>query len=105
VNLALTYVNAFVNAGFKKDALMSVKDVSWFTKVKNDSVTAAVAGIGLTHMWNQDTGTNEISPYLEFSDVFSKGGSCLGIGISCTGLVDDSDPAIALLRDYINDKE
>lgn len=34
LNLAHTYCNAFVNAGFKKDALMSNKEVPWLNKVK-----------------------------------------------------------------------
>lgn len=98
-------MNAFVNAGFKKDSLMSNRDQPWVNKVKNEGVTAAIASIGLTNIWNSDNGANEISSYLEHTDVFSKSGGCLGIGICCTGLVDESDPAIALLSDYLNDKE
>lgn len=105
VNLALTYVNAFANAGFKKDALLSSKEQPWVNKVKNDGVTAAVASIGLNNIWNSDNGANEISGYLEHTDIYSKSGACLGMGVCCTGLVDESDPAIALLSEYINDKE
>jgi 26S proteasome regulatory subunit N1 len=104
-NLAQTYVNAFVNAGFKVDSLMADKKNPWVVKVKAEGVTSAVAGLGMTHIWNSASGSNEISEYLELSDIYSKGGACLGVGVCCTGLVDESDPALALLSDHINDKE
>jgi 26S proteasome regulatory subunit N1 len=84
---------------------MMKKDDPWVNKVKNEGKIAAVASIGLTNIWNSDNGPNEISEYLELSDIYSKSGGCLGIGICCTGLVDESDPAIALLSDYLDDKE
>jgi len=84
---------------------MSDKKNPWVTKVKAEGVTSAVAGLGLTHIWNSASGSNEISEYLELSDIYSKGGACLGVGMCCTGLVDETDPALALLSDHINDKE
>ncbi len=101
----MTYVNAFVNAGFKKDSLMSDKKTPWIHKVKNEGIIAAVASIGSTHLWNSASGSNEISEYLELTDIYTKAGACIGVGVCCTGLVDDSDPALALLSDLINDKE
>lgn len=56
-NLAATYCNGFVNAGFKKDALMCNKENPWLTSVKNDGAIAAVASIGLVNLWNVDNGT------------------------------------------------
>lgn len=105
MNLAGTYCNSFVNAGFKRDALMSVKESPWINKVKEDAAIAAVASIGMTNLWNSDNGANEISEYLELSDIYSKSGACLGIGLFCTGLQDESDPAIALLSEYVDHKE
>lgn len=51
----------------------------------------------MVNLWNSDNGSNEISEYLEFTDNFSKAGACLGIGLFCTSLTDETDPAIALL--------
>jgi hypothetical protein len=39
------------------------------------------------------------------TDIYSQAGACLGIGINNTGLIDDSDPAFALLSDFVNNKE
>lgn len=74
-------------------------------KVKNEGVIAAVGSIGLTNIWNSDNGANEISEYLEMTDVYTKAGACLGIGVCCTGLVDESDPAIALLSENLDHRE
>lgn len=57
----------------------------------------------MTNLWNN--GNNELSEYLEFTDIYSKGGACLGIGINNAGLIDDSDPAFALLSEYIAYKD
>jgi 26S proteasome regulatory subunit N1 len=84
---------------------MDDKKNPWIHKVKNEGVSAAIASIGLTNLWNSASGSNELSEYLEMTDIYTKGGACLGMGICCTSLVDETDPAIALLSDYVNDKE
>lgn len=104
-NLAWTYTNAFVNAGFKKDALMSDHQNPWIQKVKNDGVIAAVASIGMVNLWNSDNGSNEISEYLDLSDIYTKAGAALGVGLFYTGLTDENDPAFALLQEKIDHKE
>jgi 26S proteasome regulatory subunit N1 len=58
----------------------------------------------MVNLWNSDQGANEINEYLELSDVYSKQGACIGIGLFSTGLTDDSDPAIALLSDFVDSK-
>ena len=84
---------------------MSDKKTPWIHKVKNEGIIAAVASIGSTHLWNSASGSNEISEYLELTDIYTKAGACIGVGVCCTGLGDESDPALALLSDLINDKE
>ena len=68
----MTYVNAFVNAGFKRDTLMDNTKEPWVNKVKSDGVSAAVASIGLKNIWNSDNGTNEVSQYFSFTDIYSR---------------------------------
>jgi 26S proteasome regulatory subunit N1 len=59
-NLALTYVSAFVNAGYGKDKLIleekkeENKDGDWVFKVKEDGQTAAAASLGLLMLWDCD---------------------------------------------------
>lgn len=90
MNLAATYVNGFVNAGFKKDALMSNKENPWLNKVKDDAAIAAVASIGLVNIWNIDNGSEQISDYMELTDIYTKAGLCIGFGLFCTGVVDEN---------------
>lgn len=57
-NLALTYVNAFVNAGYGKDLLItnSENNEDWVFKTKDDGQTAAAASLGLLLLWDIDEG-------------------------------------------------
>ena len=106
-NLAFTYVNAFVNCGLQKDCLM-IKDTNqdpWTDKVRKDGLIAAVASIGLVDLWDSDQGSNDISPFLSLNDGFAKFGACIGIGLFCSGVTNEVDPAKALLMDNINGSE
>lgn len=47
MNLASTYVNAFVNAGYGQDKLMTVPDSSWVYKNKEHGMMAASASLGM----------------------------------------------------------
>ncbi|CAD8085972.1 unnamed protein product [Paramecium primaurelia] len=105
-NLAATYCNGFVNAGFKKDALMSNKDNPWLNSVKNDhTAIAAVASIGLINLWNIDNGTEQISEYFDLSDIYTKAGGCIGFGLFCSGIVDENQPAQAILLAQLESPE
>ena len=57
-NLALTYVNAFVNAGFGKDKLIIEQESNedWVFKCKDDGQTAAAASLGMLLLWDIDEG-------------------------------------------------
>jgi len=57
-NLAATYVNAFVNAGYGKDLLMSAQDQkeNWIYKNKEDGMQAAAASLGMILLWDIDEG-------------------------------------------------
>ncbi|CAD8208266.1 unnamed protein product [Paramecium octaurelia] len=105
-NLAATYCNGFVNAGFKKDALMSNKENPWLNSVKNDhTAIAAVASIGLVNLWNIDNGTEQISEYFDLSDIYTKAGACIGLGLFCSGIVDENQPAQAILLAQLESPE
>jgi len=52
MNLANTYVNAFVNAGFCKDKLIIPNISEWISKNKENGKSIAVASIGIIYLWN-----------------------------------------------------
>lgn len=63
------------------------------SKVKNDAAIAAVASIGLTNLWNIDNGTGLISEYFDLSDIYTKSGACIGLGLFSSGIIDENQPA------------
>ena len=56
--LAITYVNAFVNAGFGTDLLIRNTEANedWVFKNKDDGQTAASASLGMLLLWDIDEG-------------------------------------------------
>lgn len=46
-NLASTFVNAFVNAGFGNDKLMMVENNEWIYKNKDHGMMSATASLGM----------------------------------------------------------
>lgn len=65
-NLASTFVNAFVNAGFGTDKLMTqVEDGnSWIYKNKEHGMMSAAASLGVILLWGVDAGLPQIDKYL-----------------------------------------
>jgi len=102
-NLASSFVSSFVNAGTGKDTLMTPYDSSWVHKQKSDGMISAVASLGLVMMWDVDEGLNAIEKYLVNDDPMIKAGACLGIGILCSGIRNESDSALALLSENLED--
>lgn len=108
-NLAATFVNAFVNAGFGQDKLMTVTSESssgssgnWLFKNKEHGKASAAASLGMILLWDVDSGLSQIDKYLHSNDNHVVAGALLGIGIVSCGVKNDCDPALALLIDYIN---
>jgi 26S proteasome regulatory subunit N1 len=102
-NLASSIVNGFVNAGFGKDKLMTEENSKWVYKNKEHGMTSATASLGLLMLWNIEEGLNQVDKYLYSDQEFIKAGACLAIGIMSTGVRNESDPAFALLSEYIDD--
>ncbi|XP_073010327.1 26S proteasome non-ATPase regulatory subunit 2 homolog A-like [Typha latifolia] len=109
-NLAATFVNAFVNAGFGQDKLMTVPSESssggasgsWLFKNKEHGKASAAASLGMILLWDIDNGLAQIDKYLHSNDNHVVAGALLGVGIVNCGVKNDCDPALALLLDYIN---
>lgn len=91
-----TYVNAFVNAGLKKDTLI-IEDPNveleerrqpWIFEVKDEGQIAAVASLGMLNLWYTDSINDQIMPYYDNDGQYVKAGSFLGIGLSSSGIYD-----------------
>ncbi|XP_069146744.1 26S proteasome non-ATPase regulatory subunit 2 homolog A isoform X1 [Solanum lycopersicum] len=108
-NLAATFVNAFVNAGFGQDKLMTVpseatsggSSTSWLFKNKEHRKASAAASLGMILLWDVDSGFAQLDKYLHSTDTHVVAGALLGVGIVNCGIKNDLDPALALLSDYI----
>lgn len=105
-NLAATFVNAFVNAGYGNDKLMLTEDekTSWIYKNKDAGQSSAAASIGVLTLWDVDLGLAQIDKYLYSEEEYIKAGALLGVGILNNGVHHDADPAIALLAEHIESK-
>lgn len=80
MNLADTYVNAFVNLGSGKDALMIGQPEPWVHKLKNEGLIAATASIGMLCMWDAELGGEHISEYLDHTG-YGLMGALIGVGL------------------------
>ena len=59
-NLASSFVNGFVNAGFGKDKLLMDDGNKWLYKNKEHGMLSATASIGLVLLWDVDGGLTQI---------------------------------------------
>jgi len=103
-NLAGTFVNAFVNAGFGNDPLMANADggQSWVYKNKDDGMMSAAASLGVSLLWDTDGGISQIDKYTYATDDHIKAGALLANGLLHSGVRTEMDVALALLADQID---
>lgn len=101
-NLSATFVNAFVNAGFGRDKLVTTEDGNkWMYKNKDHGMLSAAASLGMVHLWDVDGGLTPIDKYLYTADEHIKSGALLALGLVNCGVRNECDPALALLSDYV----
>ena len=105
-NLAASFVNGFVNAGFGQDKLMSDdKEANvWIHKNKDHGIMSTTATVGLISLWDVEVGLTQIDKYLYSDEDYVKAGALLACGIVNAGVQNECDPALALLSDYVNHK-
>ena len=115
-NLASTFVNAFVNAGFGVDKLLTQgpdggneaagsNEVSWIYKNKDHGKTAAAASLGTILLWDVDGGLPVVDKYVYATDQSVVAGALLAIGLLNCGVRNEMDPAYALLCDSAGKRE
>lgn len=100
-NLAASFVNGFVNAGFGQDKLLMEDGNKWLYKNKEHGMFSAMASLGLILLWDVDGGLTPIDKYLYSSEDHIKAGALLACGIVNCGVRNEVDPALALLSDYV----
>ncbi|GAA5920950.1 hypothetical protein JCM3775_004017 [Rhodotorula graminis] len=102
-NLAGTFVNAFVNAGFGNDKLMveAEEGQSWIYKNKDHGMFSAAASLGLSLLWDTDVGLSHIDKYAYASEDHIKAGAMLANGLIHSGVRTEMDAALALLSDHV----
>lgn len=98
-NLALTYVNAFVNAGYGKDLLITNNENNedWVFKTKDDGQTAAAASLGMLLLWDIDEGIAQIDKYMDRSESHIVAGAFMALGLVNSGITNECDPVQAML--------
>jgi 26S proteasome regulatory subunit N1 len=105
-NLAATYVSAFVNAGFGSDKLMTAEGGGeWIYKNKAHGMMSASASLGLVLLWGVDVGLPVIDKYLYSTEDWVVAGALLAIGLVTCGVRNESEPALALLSDYVESEK
>ncbi|KAJ2706813.1 proteasome regulatory particle base subunit [Coemansia sp. IMI 203386] len=105
-NLASTFVNAFVNAGYGTDKLMTAnaEGKDWIFKNKDMGMLSAAASLGMIMLWDVDIGLTQIDKYMYSEDNTVKSGAILAIGMLSSGVHDEADAAKALLSEYLVDE-
>lgn len=96
-------MNAFVNAGYGKDLLMTQGDMkeSWIYKNKEGGMQAAAASLGMLLLWDIDEGLSQIDKYMEAGDDYIVAGSYIAIGIVNSGIKNETDPVFAILLEKL----
>uniref|UniRef100_A0A7S4T185 Uncharacterized protein n=1 Tax=Alexandrium monilatum TaxID=311494 RepID=A0A7S4T185_9DINO len=100
-NLASSFVNAFVNAGFCKDELMTINDSKWVYKNKEMGMMSTVGSLGALLLWGIDEGLTQIDKYQWSTDPHLKAGALLAFGLVTSGVKNECDPAWALLGEQL----
>lgn len=111
-NLASTFVNGFVNAGFGHDSLMTGDSKAMSTGIYKcgpkdapHGKMSAAASIGMILMWDVDMGLNQVVRLQEMPDDHIQAGASLASGILSANVRNECDPVLALLTEQVEDKE
>lgn len=79
--------------------------VHWIFKNKDHGKIAATASIGLITLWDIEGGLPLIDKYQYSKDPYVVGGAALAVGLTCTRVSHENDPAFALLFDACENKD
>eukprot|EP01062_Namystynia_karyoxenos_P059410 TRINITY_DN50860_c0_g1_i1.p1 TRINITY_DN50860_c0_g1~~TRINITY_DN50860_c0_g1_i1.p1 ORF type:complete len:941 (+),score=453.74 TRINITY_DN50860_c0_g1_i1:95-2917(+) len=107
LNLASSFVNGFVNAGFESDTLLTPSTEAgndWIYKNKDHRMISAAASMGLLFLWDTDTGINKVDKFLYSDEDNIKAGALMAMGILHCGVKTEFDACMAAVKDYLHNK-
>ncbi len=61
----------------------------------------AVGSLGIIHLWNFEELSDQVSDYFDLKDGYAKAGACIALGLSCSGVYDENEPALAMLSENL----
>jgi 26S proteasome regulatory subunit N1 len=64
-----------------------------------------VATLGLIHLWNFEDFSEDASDFFDMKDSYAKAGACIALGLCCSGVRDESEPAMALLSENLESED
>jgi len=107
MNMATSISSAFINAGFGTEKLLSNKDNNWMERNKDEGLMCTIAGLGLVNLWDIECGPNELEKYVGSNETnsYKRAGYFLGLGIISSGVRDENEVALAVLKEQLNDKK
>ncbi|KRZ06168.1 26S proteasome non-ATPase regulatory subunit 2 [Trichinella zimbabwensis] len=100
-NIGTIFVNAFINAGFCVDRMITEDAATWFYKNREHGMVSAAASQGLIYRWDVDNGLTNIDKFMYSADDNIRAGSLLAVGIVSCGVHHECDPAQALLLEFL----
>ncbi|KRX44472.1 26S proteasome non-ATPase regulatory subunit 2 [Trichinella murrelli] len=100
-NIGTIFVNAFINAGFCADRMITEDAATWFYKNREHGMVSAAASQGLIYRWDVDNGLTNIDKFMYSADDHIRAGSLLAVGIVSCGVHHECDPAQALLLEFL----
>jgi len=75
--------------------------LNWVFKHKNEGMTTATASLGMITMWDVDGGLSLLDKYLYTGKEEVTAGALLGVGLLCTTVRHETQPAMALLAEHV----
>lgn len=106
LNLASSFVNAFLNAGSSTDKLLTPSDSQWIHNNKEHGALIAAASVGMIHLWDPLVGTSALDKFGQSSNNYLKAGYALGVGITCSNVVNpEYELGLNLISEYIESND
>lgn len=105
LNLASSFVSAFVNAASGKDKLMTTDANGWLGHNRQLGSLVAVASLGMVNMWDFETGSGELDKYMSRENEHLKAGGILGMGIMMSGMRSEFDPVWSTVQEHVDNEK
>lgn len=104
--IAKSFVAGFHNAGIKQDHYYTApRGGDCIQRNRPSGKAVAVASLAMLHLWDVETGLNELDKYTKSNDPSIQMGALTGVGIVSSAIRSEFDPAKAILSDYINHED